>query len=135
MQPVDAAKSDKEQARGTKISRCWRISHGEYMMHISHMLWTKRSLAGRFRVVEPTNPGSSPWLGMCFLMNLFYYLNGAILSMVGAILSVVGDVPVHNEVPTVISSILRIYGLNLSTVLREGCVPVFIGISVCAYLW
>ena len=36
MQPIDAAKSDQERERGTKISRCQRISHGEYMSHISY---------------------------------------------------------------------------------------------------
>ena len=36
MQPVDAAKPDQEQERGTKISCCRQISNGEYMLRISY---------------------------------------------------------------------------------------------------
>ena len=67
----------------------------------------KQSLAlvVRSLVVEPAHPGSSPRLGMgvCIYLDLFQDLSGAMLS-------VVGDVPVNSEAPVVTSSTSRSAG-------------------------
>jgi hypothetical protein len=67
----------------------------------------KQSLAlvVRSLVVEPAHPGSSPRLGMgvCIYLDLFQDLTGAMLS-------VVGDVPVNSEAPVVTSSTSRYAG-------------------------
>ena len=59
----------------------------------------------RFSMMEPVHSGSSPRLGR-FKSSTWYgcsYFSGFIPGVNGAILSVVGDVPVDNEVPVVTS--------------------------------
>ena len=76
----------------------------------------------RFLVVEPAHQGSSPRLdnGACIFLNLFQ-------DFTGAILLVVGDVPVDSEAPVVTSSISRICRLSLLKVLIE------VGLRACIH--
>ncbi|KAF8760449.1 hypothetical protein HU200_010160 [Digitaria exilis] len=90
----------------------------------------------RFLVMEPAHQGSSPRLGTGarIFLDLFQDLTGAILS-------VVGNVPVGSEAPVVTSSIWRICRPSLSEVLigvglrayvcRGKCAFVYMSVCVC----
>ena len=82
-----------------------------------------------FLVVEPVHSGSSPRLdtGARIFLDLF------ISAINGAMLSVVGDVPVDSEAPVATSSISRFVGQT--QFFRDAprdrvCMRVFIGVNV-----
>lgn len=82
---------------------------------------TKHSLAVNVPCGELAHLSSSPRLSTGARIFLYLFQN-----LIGVILSVVGDMPIDNEVPTVTSSISRICRFSFSQVI--------VGIRFCAYI-